>query len=368
MAARRLGALAALALAACGGGAEGPPDDPNIPLDTLCQELAAADCARLSTCGALYPPMDAAGCNARQAIVVCAPMQVAFQAAQAAQTLDYFELAARDCRDAVGKLSCDIGPDHDPLDLPECRAMVAGTGTEGDPCHLGLACADGFVCDVGAACPGRCLPLIGNNQPCTAADHCAAELYCDLMAMRCLPRAPLGAACALSLSGSSCADGAFCDRINPGNPTCTAARGRNQGCTQDAECAGGASCIRNRCSAGLDGDACLSSVDCAPGLACGNNGCRAPQGPDEACAPGGTPCLPGLTCTTTTAGDRCVAQLAAGVPCRPDGPECFLGACHDGVCRRGQADGGACGVAEECLPGRTCEGGRCTVIPADCRP
>jgi hypothetical protein len=365
MDARKLACVVALA-AGCGGEPEAPPGSAAIPLDALCQELAAADCARLAACQALYAPFDVARCEARQASELCAPMQAAFQAARAEQTLDYFELAARGCRDAVGALGCGVGLDHDLLALPACQAMVAGTGTEGDACHLSLACAPGFACDA-AQCPGLCVPLLGNNQACTFGDRCAAELYCDLTAMRCLARTDLGGTCGLELSGSACVDGAFCERSNPNAPVCVRARGRNEGCTRDAECAGGARCVRNRCSGGAEGDACVEALDCAPELACVAGSCRARQALDAACAVGGSPCLPGLTCTTTVSGDRCLAQGLPGSVCAPDGPGCFLGACQDGRCRAGQSDGGACGGAADCLPGRTCEGGRCVVVPRDCR-
>lgn len=370
---RRAARLAAGWLAAgwvvgCGGGEpEPPPEDPNIPLVELCAELAEADCARLEACGALYAPFDLAACEARQAAVMCGPTQAALTAAVESGSLDYFELAARDCKAAIEGLGCEVGYDHDPLVPAACRAMVTARGTEGDACYLGFDCAEGFYCDDGAACPGRCAPLLGNNQPCSFGERCADDLYCDVTAMRCLSRTDLGGTCALALSGNPCVDGAFCDRSNPAAPACVRARGRNEGCNSDAECAQGALCIGNRCSAGLEGDACAEAFHCAPELRCVSGRCRAPGALDDACDPAGVPCGAGLTCTSTQSEVRCRPQLAPGVSCGEDTPACLLGRCAAGVCAAALEDGAACADPIECLPGRACEGGRCAPVPRDCR-
>ncbi len=355
-----------LALVACGGGEpEVEPEDPNLPLDELCAAVAEADCARLLACGTYYAPFDEASCRVHQAAVLCGPVQAGLRAAVSGGSLDYFELAARDCQEAVAKLSCDIGFDYDLLAIDACRSMVSPIGTAGDACHLGFDCAAGNYCDNGAGCPGRCALLKTNNQPCTFGERCAPQLYCDLTAMRCLARTDLGGTCGLELSASACVDGTFCDRSNPATPTCARARGRNAGCTSNAECAAGGLCISNRCSAGLEEDACIEDFHCTADRLCFQGGCRLRIELDGACG-SGTPCAPGLTCTSSLAMPVCLPQGLLGAGCGPDTP-CLAGACVNGTCGTALEDGGPCTQASECLPLRDCTEGRCTAVARDCR-
>lgn len=354
-------------LVACGdGGATTPPEDPNIPLAELCGELAEADCARLVTCDALYAPFDEALCRREQAAVMCGPVQAALHASVVAGSLEYFELAARDCKAAVAGLSCEVGLQHDLLALPACRAMVSAAGAAGDACYLGLDCTQGLYCDHAAACPGVCAELKGNNQPCTFGERCADDLYCDLTAMRCLARTDLGGTCGLALSGSACVDNTFCDRSNPATPVCARARGRNEGCTSNAECASGGLCLSNRCATGQQGDACLEPYHCQADLLCSGGACRAPGLLDDTCNPTGTPCGPGLTCTSTLSMTQCRPQRLLGQPCDMQAV-CLLGSCVAGRCEAALDDGATCSDAAQCLPGRACEGGRCVAQPRDCR-
>ncbi len=359
--------LLGTALMACADdGPDAPPDDPNIPLDELCQEIAAADCARLSACGTLPAPFDLVTCPVQQEASLCSPVQAALQNAVSAGSLDYFELAARDCRAAIAALPCEVGMRHDLLAPAACRAMVSAQGEQGDACHLGFDCADGFYCDNGAACPGRCAPLKSNNQPCTFGERCEDALYCDVTAMRCLARTDLGGTCGLALSGSSCVDGTFCDQSNPATPVCARARGRNEGCNSDAECASGGLCLANRCSTGQESDACVEGYHCDPDLVCVSGACRGFGILDDACTPSGVPCAAGLTCTSTQGATRCRPDAPLGAVCGAD-TGCLLGRCVDGRCAEAVPDGGVCTDADACLPNRSCEAGRCVVVPRDCR-
>lgn len=356
----------ALAFVACGGDEpEVEPEDPNLPLEGLCAAVAEADCARLSACGALYAPFDETNCRLHQAAVLCGPVQAGLSAAVAGGSLDYFQLAARDCQKAVGKLSCDIGFDYDLMSIDACLSMVSAIGTVGDTCHLGFDCAEGHYCDNVAACPGRCAELKTNNQPCTFGERCASNLYCELTAMRCLARTDLGGTCGLELAGSACVDGTFCDRSNPATPSCVRARGRNEGCTSGAECAGGALCLSNRCSAGLEEDACEQDYHCTADRLCFQGGCRLKTELGGACG-SGTPCASGLTCTSSLAMPVCQPQGLSGASCAAETP-CLGGACVNGTCGTALEDGAACTQAEQCLPLRACTEGRCTAIPRDCR-
>lgn len=362
----RLWLVGLAAIAACGGDDEPPPEDPNIPLEALCTELAEADCARLSACGSLRAPLDEATCVAWQASVLCGSVQAALTLAVDAGALDYFELAARDCRAAIEGLGCEVGFEHDLLAPAACAAMVSARGEEGDPCHLAFVCQEGLHCNNEAACPGTCAPLLTNNQPCGFGERCDDATYCDVTAMRCLARTDLGGTCGLALSGNSCLDGAFCDRSNPAAPVCARGRGRNEGCQSDAECAQGR-CIQNRCSEGLEGDACRQAFHCWPALDCVSGSCRAPGGLDDTCTATGVFCGPALTCTSTMGQTRCRPHLPIGAACSDETPDCLLGRCIAGRCEAALDDGTPCTDPASCLPGRTCDGGRCTAIPRDCR-
>lgn len=360
---------AALCLVACSGSdePEGPPPDPNVPLGELCLEVAAADCARLEACGALYPPLDVATCEATVANFRCGPVQAGLQAAVEGGSLDYFELAARECVSAVAARGCDVGLRSALLELPACRAMVTPRGEAGTACHVGFDCAEGFACRITDMCPGSCQPLLGNNQPCTFGDRCAEGLYCDVTAMRCLASVDTGGTCALESSGNACVAGSFCDRSNPAAPVCVLGRGRNEGCQSFRECANGAACVRNLCSLGLEGDTCNSGADCTADRICAGSRCRVPLASGDACVPGDIPCDVGLACALDGETGTCVPAPLPGDDCDTEADTCFGSRCVGGECVAGAADGEPCVAETDCLPGRACEGGRCAPLGRDCR-
>lgn len=354
-----------LLLLGCDGGDDGvPPMDQPIPIDEICAEIAAADCARLVECGALPPPLDQTACRLRQEHVVCGPVVGAFQASVDEGALTYFELAARDCRDAVAAQPCTVGVDYDLLEIEACRGMVAGAAEEGDPCHVALACPDGLFCDAGGECPGTCRTYAGNNEPCgLGMAPCAPDLFCSVTGMRCRARIDLAGACELSLDNNPCRDGGFCDRAQPGAERCVPVRGRKQGCNSSFECIEGARCIRNACSAGLDGDACEVEADCAPGFSCFGGKCTVPLELEVACTMDGPPCREGLVCTSSVGRVACHPRPTAGENCTGD---CYLSRCVRGVCAPLVLPEEACGASAECLPSHTCEESVCKVEPISC--
>ncbi|MBK6687492.1 MAG: hypothetical protein IPG45_23675 [Deltaproteobacteria bacterium] len=342
---------------ACGDDAD-PVEPTGIALEGLAAELAAADCARLEACGPLPGAFDRALCQERQAQIFYAPLVKALQVGSESGVLSYFELAAKDCRDAIGKLSCELGLDHGVLELPECAGMVSGSGTAGAACPLAQACSDGHYCG-GATCPGTCTAFLGNNAACTANDRCQAGFYCDVIGRRCLAVAGAGQSCGLSMSGNSCAIGSHCDLTNPAAPVCRPVRGRGQGCGTHEECIVTARCILSRCSAGELGDGCQEQRDCLPGGRCAMGRCVAPLAIGEGCADTTPPCVEGARCE----GGSCVATPRAGQPC--PNSECYLGRCVAGTCVSLEPDGASCSAADECLPDRRCDGQRCA-LPLQC--
>ncbi|MCK6548045.1 hypothetical protein L6R52_19495 [Myxococcota bacterium] len=347
-------------LAAC---ASDPPvvvEPDTISLASLCTELAEADCARLARCGKLASPFEGDGCLLRQGLVRCGPFASALSSAAASGEIVFLELAAKACRDAVGALDCTVGPNVDYLSLAECRAVVAGNVAEGGACSLPGSCTSGLYCSSGGQCPGRCAPRGGNNAPCSFSEPCQEGLFCATPAMRCRARVGLGAPCEVSIGGNACVEGTFCDASQPGQPICVVERGRNNGCTNDYECAAGLSCISNLCSGGQLGDTCASHDDCTGDLACASSRCVQPLGDgDECSSPRIAPCALGLACTSTTGGTRCVPELVLGAPCAPGSAPCWLGRCIDGACAPAAQDGGACALGGECLPDRYCTNGQC---------
>lgn len=353
-----------LPFACDGGDDEPPPVDQPIAIDELCAEIAAADCARLMDCGDLPAPLDRSTCELRQRYVLCGPVVAALSASADDGTLTYFELAARDCRDAVAAQPCTVGLDYDLLALPACRATVDGAGDEGDACHVSLACPEGQFCDPGGECPGTCRAYAGNNEPCgVGMPPCAPDLFCSVTGMRCRERVDLNGACELSLDNNPCRDGGFCDRSQPGAMSCVPVRGRNQGCNSSFECIEGARCLRNRCSAGLEGDVCDLEEDCVPGLGCVSGTCTEPLDLDAPCTEDSTPCREGLVCTSSVGRMACHARPIAGQSCDGD---CYLSRCRDGLCGPLVLPEEACTGSADCLPGHTCRDGVCKVEPISC--
>lgn len=347
--------LAALA-AACSGDdpPDPPPDTPGIALSELCAEVARVDCERAAECGLLSGPVDQDTCEARQTALLCAAFANAIGDAVEADTLSYFELAARDCRSAVGERSCDFGFDYDLYSLPACATMLEAGGAEGSDCHLAAACPDGFYCDVQAECPGTCRAYKQNNEACGFTDRCADGLFCGVTTRRCLAQVEINSACEPPLSGNSCRPGGFCDQTQPAMPTCSPVRGQGGGCQNPNECLVGARCIRNRCSLGEDGDACDQPEHCNAGLVCSGGSCAAPVAAGADCMPGGVPCRTGYLCTGDMGMTTCMPQATAGGACLGDG-DCFLGRCENDMCVASLEDGATCTGARECLPGRTCD-------------
>lgn len=350
--------------AACSGSSGGPETSAAITLDNLCATFAKADCDRLQRCDALKPPIDRERCLFRQEKVRCAPYAGALKRAIDGGELTYSEPGARRCRDRISALDCAIGFDYDYFRDPACADLAGGQGRAGARCSLPSSCASGLFCRSPATCPGVCQALKGNNDPCSPSEPCTKDLFCAVTGMRCRGRAGLNAPCEMAISGSSCADGSFCDQSGVGTPRCTVVRGRGNGCLTPYECAPGLRCINSLCSGGMERDTCVTDADCGGTLRCGGGRCVAPALERAACA-SSKPCAEGLVCTSSAAMTACTKGLASGAQCSPTRP-CYLGRCVNGTCAVLIADQESCASTEECLPGRACAMGRCTPAAPAC--
>lgn len=350
-------------LAACSGDPEvmPPPADPGLPLEKLCVEIAAADCARLETCGRFGGAFDLDRCVARQE-GRCEGYRAAVAAGVATGELTYFELAAKACRNRVKALSCEVGIDYDWQSEPDCVAMFAGARTDGMGCTLPVSCTDGHFCDGRFGCPGLCRKERLNNEMCSGLDPCAAGFFCASPMLRCHARVALGAPCEISIAGNACADGTFCDTAQPGQPVCAPVRGRGAGCSSDYECSVGLSCFNNRCSGGQVGDTCLGDGDCVASARCNTGFCRETVAEGEGCS-GAAQCSEGFTCSST-----CTPSRVLGDSCAPPFGSCYQARCDvlDVACVAPLNDGAACATAAECKPGRACTEGQCTLVQPNC--
>jgi hypothetical protein len=345
-----------------------PPVDPGLPLEKLCVEIAAADCARLDTCGLLGAPFDLERCKARQQ-GRCQGYQDAVSAAVATGELTYFELSAKQCRERIKSLGCEAGVDYDWQKESDCTAMFAGMRGDGEGCTLPVSCTDGHFCDGRVSCPGQCRKERTNNEMCSGLDPCTAGFFCASPALRCHGRVALGAPCETSIAGNACVDGTFCDTSQPGAPECAPVRGRGTGCQSTFECAVGLRCYANRCSGGELGDTCLADVDCLAGTRCVAGYCRMIKTEGAECA-ANVECAEGFSCPVDmmTMTGTCTPQRVLGSSCAGALTPCYQARCDvaDQTCVAPLADGAACALPRDCLPGRACTEGQCTPAAPSC--
>jgi hypothetical protein len=268
---------------------------------------------------------------------------------------------AEACRSAISASPCTIGPRASLFRTDPCGAIFTAGRGAGDPCSLGIECGEGTFCDASEArCPGTCQALLGNNQLCDGTVPCGAGLYCSVISRRCLAQTDRDGPCEPSLQGSPCVEGSYCDTTPPGPFRCAAGRGRGAGCSSDAECATNLACHGGTCSLGQAGDGCDLGSDCADGLVCTQSKCRAPVAEGAPCEQAA--CFEGFVCTSSQTPDlTCVERPGTGDSCEDGGLRCHLGFCKDGTCAPAVADGAPCTAASECLPGRSCESGACSV-------
>lgn len=210
--------------------------------------------------------------------------------------------------------------------------VTRGAADDGAPCSEGAQCASGRCqadrcaarCPDGVCPPGRACVTDISGPVCRLAGAVELGGACE-RGLDCLSGVCAGGRCALDCADGTCPAGTRCTRFAEGR-FCFSA------CTEDADCPEAARCDPRfaegptcywRGAIG-DGEACAADDDCASGR-CHAGRClvRCPTGD----------CAVGTVCV-----DFETVDLCAPMPL----PE-----------------GAACGIADTCVEGTRCEGGRC---------
>jgi hypothetical protein len=256
----RYGLAVLTVVAACSG--------PAIRFEELEREMQRARCEQQARCG-LFP--DEASCARLFRVVPDASLAGAI----AAGKVGYDGERAKECVDALARLSCDVTARDAHLGPAACAEMFTGTLAGGETCSIDAECRSA-TCELPALCPpmGCC---VGTCRAVAAP-------------------APAGGACA---KDHECGDGLVCGR----DRSCRAPARAGEDCGGDRECGDGLGCIGalstmpgtcrplphrgepcpyRRCAdldlrcdeagtcvpVGLPGDPCPTSTECSPNLAC----------------------------------------------------------------------------------------------------
>jgi len=292
---------------------------------------AAAVCHRGAECAGATAPSESFPCSASCPDVVFAPGATRTVEGLFACAEDYATWPCEDIRAGrtppcvtpgtkqVGEpcvfasqcqtLACKIGS-QGPCGI--CARVVAASGDctaadalcNGDaPCIQGVClpsnpvikqpgepCASFVECDqVDSFCneQGICELYPGENESCTATNHCTSEFYCASADQVCQRRSGLDAACGNDASTNypACAAGLVCTaEASPDPGTCVEPITVQAGgdCTSTtARCVTGATCtctadpcVQKRCTVPrLVGESCDAANLCHPALDCANGLC-----------------------------------------------------------------------------------------------
>ena len=214
---RWLGALAGLALGACGGatistgqsdGGNGDGGGAPMSFDAYCNALYTALPEMLARCRG--GPVDAWAEVAR-ASFSCDDLQAAIDAGR--QRFDGTQAQA--CLDSFQSLPCsELGAGNQ---SPACVATFSGAVDAGGSCVETGDCADEGICNLPAgSCAGTCQARLAAGAPCQLGDSCVAGSSCSATAGQpgsCQPDpapASLDQSCA---GGTPCEIGLNCDAV-----------------------------------------------------------------------------------------------------------------------------------------------------------
>lgn len=317
--------IAIVACVACGGGTSGG----GISLADFRKQQFAAYCEHYVTCG-LFP--DQGSCTSFLQLHADDPSQ---QAAINAGKLGYDGTKAQQCLDAIVAGPCDQTQMAARVSAPACNEIFIGKVKQGQACEFDEECASGSCLIPGcnnACCPGQCGPSV---QPAQIGASCAAvacvdTAYCD-QTLTCRALVTQGGTC---VDSSWCDFGLGCTGVSTGSGTCNPLPATGSPCP-DQECAS-------------IGDVCNAQKICAamglPGAPCTGNG----------------DCSYYYQCDTTM---HCAAYPTVGQACTTlcsDGSWCMTS-----TCAAPQANGAACGTANQCASDY-CDGmtSQCADLPA----
>jgi hypothetical protein len=216
------------------------------------------------------------------------------------------------CYSDTRALGCKIQSDRLPA---SCQRAIAGQSEAGEACSIAADCAGDTYCP-SSACPRVCTPRSTAGGSCARDEECGNGLIC--LAEHCRAPAAVGDACA-GTSGAVCALGMSCV-------------GSSQ--TQAGMCARNA-----EVQVGAEGDACT---------------------------PGGSLCLEGLSCAFDGgSGFNCQAAAPSGGVCHlalpgqcPNDEYCSAqDVMTEGSCHKLPLEGAACVLGGECAGGHVCLAG-----------
>jgi len=270
-----------------------------------------------------------------------------------------------------------------------CDTSAGTCAAAADVPPLGGACVTTSECitpcvvcrpdgsDAGPSCQLRA----DDGEPCTASDHCRADLFCDTAAGSCAGYAVVTEACGASErcgSGLLCTTGLPPSLPDAGPPDagpvpdggfvseCKELPGIGEGCQRFGvwRCGEGA-CVGSVCLAGLVDEACIANSDCADSL-CVQGTCTIAPRDGAPCTADGR-CDTGLLCTD----GRCLPPPSAGDPCAPGNVCDEVSFCETPpdagpVCEAERPAGDVCTRDEQCRAGRCLDSGTCSAEPASC--
>ncbi len=254
----------------------------------------------------------------------------------------------------------------------QCMPVSGTTG-----CTSDAECASGETCQAGLCVPGGGGDCAG--QTCSAAQWCLESTY----ATGCVDSGsiPVGGDCSLQadcVAGALCAsDGTLsqCYQVCHADADCPSnlcqfvpdstgnlsdlglcVPGTSPGCTSDAECASGESCVNGACQPSTP-PGCTSDAECASGESCVNGACQ-PSTPPSECAVDAD-CGAGRWCFATSVGGYCAQGGGAAVGAACDAADPFSGCVEDALCLDvvGSGQGvcsAVCTQAQGCVGGLSC--------------
>lgn len=266
-----------------------PPEPPTAR--TYCETIVEFFCPYYVRCGRMAvtsvdecTPVFLEACNERY--------EPSYVALEDAGLIEISSDGVTQCRAHLEDVACE----EQILDLDGgCASMWTGQVDVGGACGFDVesfVCAPGAVCTVGLDLCGTCETVLEDGAACGAVNtSCSRTSSCEDGV--CVPKKPVGAACAPDdrcVLGAACRDGVCAgpDYVSVGDT-----------CDFDRRCPYASACIDGVCvrSSELEG----------------------PCGAERACDSGF--CSDGV----------CVPFVAQGAPCSAS-PQCQTGACIEGFC------------------------------------
>jgi hypothetical protein len=330
---RKLLAVLAFALAACGGSTDKAGGSGKVPgsgADAVatCSTLVALRIGLLANCmrdnPALYAPTGGYGAGMW---TIC-PL---FEAEVTAGRIFYDASQGAACLAAYRAVTCaDLPPGGviagPAIEPAACTAAFTGTVALGGTCFVADDCSNGFCSsEVSNACPGTCQPFQAEGASCITLP-CGPGLQCQYenagSKFLCRATGPEGAAC-------PCEPGLWCNNDNAGGrcETGIVAGGAcalySTGCPVGHQCQGATNTTLGTCDPfGSPGSACEVSSQCGLGYQCVSGTCASLPTPGQDCST--TWCAEGY-CDISRV---CMPFLADGATCSDAPRGCRSGFCN----------------------------------------